>query len=57
MSHLIFNDNSTLYNFESGEFAICDIDFYAKQCYINGHGKALGDTNLMSPGGISELAV
>ena len=44
-----FNDYSTLYNFDTGEVKICDIDFYAKQSYINGFGKALGDTVIMSP--------
>jgi len=44
-----FNDYSTLYNYETGQVKICDIDFYAKQTYINGHGKSLGDPLLMSP--------
>ena len=44
-----FNDYSTLYNFDTGEVKICDIDFYAKQTYINGFGKVLGDEVLMSP--------
>jgi serine/threonine-protein kinase len=44
-----FNDYSTLYNFNTGKIKICDIDFYAKQSYINGFGKALGDTVIMSP--------
>ena len=44
-----FNDYSTLYNFDTGEVKICDIDFYAKQSYINGMGKALGDPVIMSP--------
>ncbi|MCL2775415.1 MAG: hypothetical protein FWD71_19030 [Oscillospiraceae bacterium] len=44
-----FNDYSTLYNFDTGEVKICDIDFYAKQPYINGLGKSLGDWMLMSP--------
>ena len=44
-----FNDYSTLYNFDTGEVKICDIDFYAKQTYINGFGRALGDQMLMSP--------
>jgi serine/threonine-protein kinase len=38
-----------LYNFTTGEVKICDIDFYAKQSYMNGHGKSIGDENLMSP--------
>ena len=44
-----FNDYSPLYNFGTGELKVCDIDFYAKQSYINGFGKALGDTVIMSP--------
>lgn len=44
-----FNDYSTLYNFNTGKVKICDIDFYAKQSYINGMGRALGDPVLMSP--------
>ena len=44
-----FNDQSTLFNFENGDFAICDIDFYAKQCYMNGIGAAIGDPVIMSP--------
>ena len=44
-----FNDYSTLYDFDIGQIKICDIDFYAKQSYINGFGRALGDTVVMSP--------
>jgi serine/threonine-protein kinase len=44
-----FNDNSALYNFVSGKIVICDIDFYAKQSYINGMGRVLGDEKIMSP--------
>jgi len=44
-----FNDQATLYNFDSGDFAICDIDFYAKQCYMNGYGGIWGDPSLLSP--------
>lgn len=44
-----FNDYSTLYNFDTGEVKICDIDFYAKQSYINGMGRVLGDPIVMSP--------
>jgi len=46
---LDFNDYSTLYNYKSDKVKICDIDFYAKHTYINGHGKSLGDPMLMSP--------
>lgn len=44
-----FNDNSALYNWDSGKVVICDIDFYAKQSYINGMGRVLGDEKIMSP--------
>ncbi|MCL2815788.1 MAG: phosphotransferase [Oscillospiraceae bacterium] len=44
-----FNDYSVLYNFDTDEIKICDIDFYAKQTYINGFGRALSDQMLMSP--------
>ncbi|HBI73305.1 MAG TPA: serine/threonine protein kinase [Lachnospiraceae bacterium] len=44
-----FNDQATLYNFDSRNFAICDIDFYAKQCYMNGFSGIWGDPSLMSP--------
>jgi len=44
-----FNDQATLYNFECGDFIICDIDFYAKQHYMNGLGGIWGDPSFMSP--------
>jgi len=44
-----FNDYSVLYNFDTDELRICDIDFYAKQPYINGLGPSLGDQMLMAP--------
>lgn len=44
-----FNDQSTLYNFETGDFKICDIDFYAKYSYMNGLGETIGDPSIMSP--------
>lgn len=44
-----FNDQSTLYNFDNENFVICDIDFYAKQCYMNGNGGVFGDPALLSP--------
>jgi len=43
-----FNDQNTLYNFDSGDFAICDIDFYVKGSYIN-DGNIPGACLLMSP--------
>ena len=44
-----FNDQATLYNFANGDFAICDIDFYAKEYYMNGYSGIWGDPSLMSP--------
>jgi len=44
-----FNDQATLYNFENGNFAICDIDFYAKQCYMSMSNNTWGDPSLQSP--------
>ena len=44
-----FNDQATLYNFDSGNFIICDIDFYAKHYYMNGYSGIWGDPSLMSP--------
>jgi len=44
-----FNNGSTLYNFDNGNFAFCDIDFYAKQCHLNGYSGIWGDPSLKSP--------
>lgn len=44
-----FNDQATLYNFDNEDFRICDIDFYAKQYYMNGYSGIWGDPPLMSP--------
>ena len=44
-----FNDQNTLYNFGDGSFVICDIDYYAKQCYMNGTGEIFGAPLLTSP--------
>ena len=44
-----FNDNSILYNFDNGEVMFCDIDFYAKQSYMNGMGSIFGFKPLMAP--------
>ena len=43
------NDNSILYNFDTDKIKICDIDFYAKQSYMNGMGSIFGIKTLMSP--------
>ena len=56
-----FNDNSTLYNFETGKVTVCDIDFYAKYSYIIGLGASLGDPHFMATeefriGGVSNDA-
>ena len=44
-----FNNGSTLYNFDNGNFAFCDIDFYAKQCQISGWSGIWGDPSFKSP--------
>ncbi|MCL2409514.1 MAG: serine/threonine protein kinase [Oscillospiraceae bacterium] len=44
-----FNNGTTLYNFDNGNFAFCDIDFYAKQCQISGWSGIWGDPSLKSP--------
>jgi len=44
-----FNDQATLYNFDNGNFAICDIDFYTRQCYMSHKGAVWGDPSLKSP--------
>jgi len=44
-----FNNGATLYNFESGDFAFCDIDFFAKQCHLNGYRGIWGDPSFKSP--------
>jgi len=44
-----FNNGSTLYNFDNGKFAFCDIDFYAKHSQISGWSGIWGDPSLKSP--------
>lgn len=44
-----FNHNSMLYHFDSGKVVVCDIDFYARQSYMNGMGGVFGIKTLMSP--------
>ena len=44
-----FNNGTTLYNFDNGDFAFCDIDFYAKQCQLSGWSGIWGDPSLKSP--------
>ena len=44
-----FNCNNVIYDYETGKVKICDIDFYAKQSYINGMGSNFGVKTLMSP--------
>jgi serine/threonine-protein kinase len=44
-----FNNGSTLYNFITGDFAFCDIDFYAKHSQISGWSGIWGDPSLKSP--------
>lgn len=44
-----FNCNNVIYDYETEKVKICDIDFYAKQSYINGMGSNFGVKTLMSP--------
>ena len=44
-----FNNGSTLYNFDNGTFAFCDIDFYAKHSQVSGWSGIWGDPSLKSP--------
>jgi len=44
-----FNDQAPLYDFDNGDFIICDIDSYVKQPCINFVGDMGGDPALMSP--------
>jgi len=44
-----FNNGTTLYNFDTGDFAFCDIDFYAKHSQISGWSGIWGDPSLKSP--------
>jgi serine/threonine-protein kinase len=44
-----FNNGTTLYNFYTGSFAFCDIDFYAKHSQISGWNGIWGDPSLKSP--------
>jgi len=44
-----FNNGTILYNFDTGNFAFCDIDFYAKHSQITGWSGIWGDPFLKSP--------
>jgi len=44
-----FNNGSTLYNFDNGSFAFCDIDFFAKHSQISGWSGIWGDPSFKSP--------
>ncbi|MCL2060332.1 MAG: GNAT family N-acetyltransferase [Oscillospiraceae bacterium] len=44
-----FYDGSMIYDFDSGDFHICDIDFYRKAPTKNDMGKMWGSTRFMSP--------
>ncbi|WP_099204162.1 aminoglycoside phosphotransferase family protein [Scatolibacter rhodanostii] len=44
-----FYDGSILYDLENDKAVICDIDFYAKQPYINRMGQMWGSARFMSP--------
>ncbi|TKI11105.1 serine/threonine protein kinase, partial [Bacillus cereus] len=44
-----FYDGSILYNFNTNETKICDIDLYSKKSYINKMGRLWGSSRFMSP--------
>lgn len=44
-----FYDGSIIYNFETNETTICDIDFYTKAPFINTMGRMWGSSRFMSP--------
>jgi ribosomal protein S18 acetylase RimI-like enzyme len=44
-----FYDGSMLYDFESDEFHICDIDFYRKMPAVNDMGRMWGSERFMAP--------
>ena len=44
-----FYDGSIMYDFETGETVICDIDFYRRQPVINEMGRMWGSSRFMSP--------
>ena len=44
-----FYDGSILYNFNTNETKICDIDLYSKKPYINIMGRLWGSSRFMSP--------
>ncbi|MEA1010937.1 protein kinase [Bacillus cereus] len=44
-----FYDGSILYNFNTNETKICDIDLYSKKPYINKMGRLWGSSRFMSP--------
>ncbi len=44
-----FYDGSVMYNFETKETRICDIEFYTKMPYVNAMGRMWGSGRYMSP--------
>ncbi|KFN02717.1 serine/threonine protein kinase [Bacillus clarus] len=44
-----FYDGSILYDFQTNETKICDIDFYNKKPYVNNMGRLWGSSRFMSP--------
>lgn len=44
-----FYDGSIMYNFETNNTTICDIDFYTKGPFINTMGRMWGSSRFMSP--------
>ena len=44
-----FYDGSIMYNFNTNETKICDIDLYSKKPYVNKMGRLWGSSRFMSP--------
>ena len=44
-----FYDGSIMYDFETDETKVCDIEFYGKRPYINRRGRMWGSSRFMSP--------
>jgi len=44
-----FNKGAIIYNFDNGNLALCDIDFYSRQYHLNGYSGIWGDPDFKSP--------
>ena len=44
-----FYDGSVLYDFESGQTTVCDIDFFRKQPCVNDMGRMWGSAKFQAP--------